>query len=166
MAADPDPSGWNILPPETVPSEKRLEHVRYCSEFARDLLTRHPDWLEDVDDFLPPDAGALSAQIDEHGLDAGLRRYRNHSMLRIIWRDLNGLATLGETFQSLTRLAELSLQAAIDRHSAQLQEKYGRPRDGQGREQALFVIGLGKFGGAELNLSSDIDVMFCFGETG
>ena len=162
MAADPDPSGWNILPPETVPSGQRLEHLRYCSEFAGNLLTRHPDWLEGLDEFVPPDAAALAARVDELGLDAGLRRYRNHSMLRIIWRDLNGLATLGETFKSLTLLAELCLQAAIDAHSARLRDKYGRPCDEQGEEQGLFVIGLGKFGGGELNLSSDIDVMFCY----
>lgn len=166
MAASPDPSGWNILPPATVPTEKRLEHLRYCSEFASDLLARHPDWLEDLNEFHPPAATALALQIGEQGLDRGLRLYRNRMMLRIIWRDLCGLATLGETFTSLTRLAELCLQAAIDEHGARLRKKYGRPRDPEGVEQKLFVIGLGKFGGAELNLSSDIDVMFCYPRRG
>ncbi|MEE8495616.1 MAG: bifunctional [glutamate--ammonia ligase]-adenylyl-L-tyrosine phosphorylase/[glutamate--ammonia-ligase] adenylyltransferase, partial [Xanthomonadales bacterium] len=99
-------------------------------------------------------------------LDAGLRRFRNHQMLRIIWRDLCGLATLAETFCDLTNLAKLCLQTAIDRHGCRLQEKYGKPRGEDGSEQRLFVIGMGKFGGGELNLSSDIDVMFCYPQTG
>ncbi|MDT8320116.1 MAG: bifunctional [glutamate--ammonia ligase]-adenylyl-L-tyrosine phosphorylase/[glutamate--ammonia-ligase] adenylyltransferase [Xanthomonadales bacterium] len=166
MAASPDPSGWNILPPATVPAEKRLEHLRHCSDFASDLLARHPDWRDDLDEFHPPTAAMLTTQIDGQGLERGLRLYRNRTMLRIIWRDLCGLATLGETFTSLTQLAELCLQAAIDEHGARLQEKYGRPCDEDGAEQKLFVIGLGKFGGAELNLSSDIDVMFCYPRRG
>ena len=39
-------SGWNILPPVTVPAEDRLDHVRSCSDFAAGLLDRFPDQFE------------------------------------------------------------------------------------------------------------------------
>ncbi|MDX1381096.1 MAG: bifunctional [glutamate--ammonia ligase]-adenylyl-L-tyrosine phosphorylase/[glutamate--ammonia-ligase] adenylyltransferase, partial [Xanthomonadales bacterium] len=157
---------WHLLPPVTVPEDRRLAHVRGCSEFAADLMDRFPDWAEGLDSPRPPDGENLAAAIREHGLEAGLRRFRNRQMLRIVWRDLCGLATLGETFESLTRLAELSLQAALDEHRRRLEERHGQPRGTDGSPQSLFVIGLGKFGGRELNLSSDIDVLFCFPQGG
>jgi len=140
--------------------------VRYCSYFADGMLDNCPQWLEGLDQHQPPQAEALQIEITQSGLDAGLRRYRNHQMLRIIWRDLCGLSTLSETFSDLTTLAEICLQAAIDEHTQRLQEKYGNPMGEDGSEQQLIVIGMGKFGGRELNLSSDIDVMFCYPQSG
>lgn len=140
--------------------------MRYCSYFAGGMLDRYPEQAQELDQHRPPDSAALQAAIGEAGLDAGLRRFRNHQMLRIIWRDLCGLATLAETFSDLTHLAELCLQAAIDEHERRLQEKHGQPRREDGAEQKLYVIGMGKFGGAELNLSSDIDLLFCYPKAG
>lgn len=157
---------WAILPPATIPVDQREEHVRCCSDFAADLLVRHPGWRDSLDERAAPRASALSDEIGALGLDPGLRYFRNREMLRIVWRDLCGLATLGETFASLTSLAEICLQAAIAEHRARLADKHGIPRGEDGREIPMFVIGLGKFGGGELNLSSDIDIMFCHGGSG
>ncbi|MEE8339767.1 MAG: bifunctional [glutamate--ammonia ligase]-adenylyl-L-tyrosine phosphorylase/[glutamate--ammonia-ligase] adenylyltransferase [Xanthomonadales bacterium] len=154
------------MPLVEIAPKDRAAHVRYCSYFADGVLDRYPVWAEGLDEHRPPAAQMLAAEITEAGLNAGLRRFRNRQMLRIVWRDLCGLATLAETFCDLTRLAELCLQTAIDEHGYRLQEKYGKPRAGDGSEQRLFVIGMGKFGGGELNLSSDIDVMFCYPQTG
>jgi glutamate-ammonia-ligase adenylyltransferase len=158
--------GWNILPPVTIPAADRLNHVRYCSDFAAGMLDRNPKWVEGLDETAPPEVALLAAAIKENGLEAGLRRFRNREMLHIIWRDLCGLATLGETFINLTLLAEICLQAAIDEHQRRLEDKHGTPRGEDGSPQGIFVIGLGKFGGGELNLSSDIDVMFCYPQSG
>ena len=166
MSANADPGGWNILPPVTLPPPERLDHVRGCSEFAAHLLDRYPDWIEGLDSPGLPEVPVLTEALKAHGLEAGLRRFRNREMLRIVWRDLCGMATLGATFASLTRLAELCLQAAIDEHERRLYEKHGTPRGADGRPQRIFVIGLGKFGGGELNLSSDIDIIFCYPESG
>jgi glutamate-ammonia-ligase adenylyltransferase len=159
-------SGWNILPPVTVPAEDRLDHVRSCSDFAAGLLDRFPDWAEGLDESRTPDSSQLAQCITDHGLDPGLRRFRNRSMLRIVWRDLCGVAPLAETFASLTALAGACLQAAIAEHHARLEAKHGVPRGADGSPQGLSVIGLGKFGGGELNLSSDIDIVFCYPQSG
>ncbi|MEJ2400449.1 MAG: bifunctional [glutamate--ammonia ligase]-adenylyl-L-tyrosine phosphorylase/[glutamate--ammonia-ligase] adenylyltransferase [Xanthomonadales bacterium] len=166
MSPTADPAGWNILPPATLPPEERLGHVRGCSDFAAQLLDRFPDWIDGLDEPGVPTITTLSNALKEHGLETGLRRFRNREMLRIVWRDLCGTATLGATFASLTRLAELCLQAAIEEHERRLVEKHGTPRGADGRPQRIFVIGLGKFGGGELNLSSDIDIVFCYPESG
>jgi glutamate-ammonia-ligase adenylyltransferase len=157
---------WNRASSAPIPQELRLEHVRYCSPFAAAVLDLYPQWNDGLDHHRPPTAQALAEEIEQHGLGAGLRRFRKRQMLRIIWRDLCDLAALDETFADLTTLAEISLAAALDSNRRQLQEKYGTPLDQHGEEQHLAVIGLGKFGGGELNLSSDIDVMFCYGSNG
>ena len=161
-----EPAHWNILPPETIPAEWRRAHVRSCSDFAASLLDRYPHWGKDLDRQQAPELERLLSVIGKYGLDAGLRRFRNQEMLRIVWRDLCGIATLGETFSSLTALGETCLQAALDEHQQRLEQEHGIPRGADGRPQRMFVIGLGKFGGGELNLSSDIDVMFCYPESG
>lgn len=159
-------SGWNILPPVTIPPKDQLDHVRYCSDFAASLLDRYPDWIKGLDEVCPPDITRLADSIKKNGLEAGLRRFRNREMLRIVWRDLSGLAPLAETFASLTSLAEICLNSAIEDHHRQLVEKHGTPRGQDGSPQRMFVIALGKFGGGELNLSSDIDILFCYPQSG
>jgi len=159
-------SGWNILPPKTIPPEERFEHVRYCSDFAAGLLDRYPAWADGLDDYGPPDVVRLAAAIRESGLEPGLRLFRNQEMLRIVWRDLSGLAPLAETFASLTTLAELCLSSALEEYHRRLAEKHGTPRGADGSPQQMFVIALGKFGGGELNLSSDIDIIFCYPQSG
>jgi len=166
MSASWKKSGWNILPPVTIPAEERLQHVRICSDFAASLLDRYPAWAEKLDEPCPPDVTRLAGSIKEHGLEAGLRRFRNREMLHIVWRDLAGLAPLAETFSNLTSLAEVCLELTIEEHQRLLVEKHGTPRGADGSPQRMFVIGLGKFGGGELNLSSDIDIIFCYPQPG
>ena len=159
-------TGWNILPPETIAPKNRLQHVRDCSDFAAGLLDRFPAWEDGLDEAGPPLVTGLLKATQEQGLENGLRLFRNREMLRIVWRDLCGLATLAETFGGLTTLAETCLQTALEEHQRALEEKHGIPRGEDGEPQRMFVIGLGKFGGGELNLSSDIDVIFCYPGSG
>ena len=114
----------------------------------------------------PPAAPPWMQRSAEFGLDAALRRFRNRHMLQIIWRDLCELAVLDETFADLTSLAELCLAAAIEYHHRVLQEKFGTPLDADKQEQGLVIMGLGKLGGGELNMSSDIDIIFCYRSPG
>ncbi len=97
-----------------------------------------------------------------------LARYRRRQLARIALRDVLGLAALSETTQELSFLADAILDAAYRRIRARLVERYGEPRTEDGRPCGFSVIALGKLGGAELNYSSDIDLMFVYegkGET-
>ena len=142
------------------------------SPFLSQLVTRHPDWLEELqvsgrlENTSPPDAGQLAIRIKKSGLDAALRQFRNHEMMRLIWRDLNELAPVDEILEDLSILADVCLQAAVNFHGVALEEKHGVPRNSHGVAQKLIVIGLGKLGGCELNLSSDVDIIFCYPERG
>lgn len=96
-----------------------------------------------------------------------LRRLRRRFMTGIYWRDLNHLADFNETSRAVTALAEACIQQAIDFHYQVLAQKHGTPigRDTQ-QVQQMLVVGMGKLGGGELNVSSDIDLLFVFPETG
>jgi glutamate-ammonia-ligase adenylyltransferase len=136
------------------------------------LDRRHPTWLPELEaegrlaKHDPPSTETLAVEIERHGLDPGLRRFRNREMLCLTWREIAGVATLEETLGDLTLLAELCLEAAVTHHHAALAERFGTPRGEDGAEQSLVVLGLGKLGGGELNLSSDIDLILCYPSAG
>ncbi|MFT6790923.1 MAG: glutamate-ammonia-ligase adenylyltransferase [Cellvibrionaceae bacterium] len=96
-----------------------------------------------------------------------LRQLRNRLITILYWRDLNGLADLDEVIRAMTAMAEAFVQRALDYHYRQLIEKHGLPMGkDSGQIQPMLVIGMGKLGGSELNVSSDIDLIFVFPEAG
>ena len=120
-------------------------------------------------------AGELRGQLqalladcaDEDELGRRLRRFRNRQQVRIIWRDLNRQASLAETCSDLSDLADACIDGAYQwlypRHCEQFGTPVGR-RSGQ--PQHLVILGMGKLGAHELNLSSDIDLIFGYPEGG
>ncbi len=105
-------------------------------------------------------AAALVDSPDEPALHRALRVVRRREQTRIIWRDITGLAGLDETLEDLSELADCCIRAALDRLQDWTRAELGTPRDALGRPQCLLVIGMGKLGARELNLSSDIDLIF------
>lgn len=108
----------------------------------------------------------LTAVTDEATLQRELRRFRNEQMVRIIWRDLTQAATLEETLADLSALADSCVARALSLLYAWATQKQGVPRNDAGEAQSLVVLGMGKLGARELNLSSDIDLIFAYPEAG
>ena len=133
------------------------------AELLPDLLQNmHTVWTEQaMRDWL-----ALREIADEAALKSSLRRLRNRVMLRVIVRDLNGLADLNEVMHSMSHLAEVTLQCALWHLTPWLEASHGEPTDESGNKQGLIVFGMGKLGGGELNVSSDIDLIFAYEEDG
>lgn len=150
--------------------QKQAQALKDYSPWAAQQLECHPDWLSilqpRLDVFSPPSVEDLQSSLDEHGLMAGLRHFRNRELLRIIWRDVFALSAVAESLSDISLLAELCLQAAVDYHQPEFVEKYGQPLSEEDVPQSLVVLAMGKLGGGELNLSSDIDLVFCFPEPG
>jgi [glutamine synthetase] adenylyltransferase / [glutamine synthetase]-adenylyl-L-tyrosine phosphorylase len=100
-------------------------------------------------------------------LDKALRQLRRRLMVGVIWRDVNRLSDFSEVCQSMTAMAEAAIQQTVDFHYRELSGKHGTPIGAvSGLPQQLVVLGMGKLGGGELNLSSDIDLIFAFPESG
>ena len=83
-------------------------------------------------------------------------------MYRIGARDLLGLATLDETLDGITLLADVALRVATDRLRALLARESGDAVDENGRPLPFVVLGLGKLGGQDLNYSSDVDLAYYY----
>nr|WP_297923223.1 bifunctional [glutamate--ammonia ligase]-adenylyl-L-tyrosine phosphorylase/[glutamate--ammonia-ligase] adenylyltransferase [uncultured Agitococcus sp.] len=96
-----------------------------------------------------------------------IRQYRQQMMLRWIYRDVNQFSTLAELTDELSEFAEASVDAAIAYAEQALIARYGQPiGEDSGQVQKMIVIGMGKLGAQELNLSSDIDLIFSYPEAG
>src|SRR5690606_9589567 len=112
-------------------------------------------------------AAVLAAVAGEADLHRRLRQFRQREMVRILWRDFTRLAATLETTGDTTRLAEACIQGSLDFLQPLLAEGFGTPiGKTTGRAQQLVVIGMGKMGAYELNVSSDIDLIFTFPEGG
>jgi glutamate-ammonia-ligase adenylyltransferase len=143
-----------------------LHHVLACSDFVGDALVRDAE-LAAAPFTSPPQPFDAAAGIDdEPGFLAALRRIRRRELARIAWRDLTGRTTTAETLEALSALADAAIVVAHGWAERGLRQRYGVPRDAEGREQTLIVVGMGKLGGRELNFSSDIDLVFLYPEHG
>ncbi|NLD69028.1 MAG: bifunctional [glutamate--ammonia ligase]-adenylyl-L-tyrosine phosphorylase/[glutamate--ammonia-ligase] adenylyltransferase [Limnobacter sp.] len=106
--------------------------------------------------------GLLASESAAVPVETALRRARNWMMLALIERDVRGDATLDEVCRTMTDFARRSLALALAEAAAPLVERHGRPLDRDGRPQDMLVVGMGKAGGDELNVSSDLDLVFLF----
>ena len=96
-----------------------------------------------------------------------LRRARHRLMVGAVWRHVLGTVELDETTGFCTDLADVFLDTALERLHGWATERQGDPVGGvSGEPQRLVVIALGKLGAGELNLSSDVDILFAYRETG
>ena len=120
------------------------------SRYATRALGAQPDLAAELADPVPFSradmARALQGLDSEPGLMRGLRRLRTRVLLRLMARDLSDRAGLEEVCGTVSDLAEICVTKCLD--------WLGEP--------GLVVIGMGKLGGRELNVSSDIDLVFVF----
>ena len=137
MRADLEPAAEPA--PQILLSRYAVRLLEARPELAAELADPAPFPREDMARAL-----AGSRQDDEAGLRARLRRLRQRVLLRVMARDLSGRADLAEVCGTMSGLAEAEIGAAL--------EWLGRPD--------LAVVAMGKLGGGELNVSSDIDLVF------
>lgn len=108
----------------------------------------------------------LENVVDENSLQQQLRYFRQREMVRIIWRDLAGWADLAETVADLSALADACIQQSLALLHQWSCRDWGTPCNENSDPQQLIVLGMGKLGAGELNLSSDIDLIFTYPENG
>jgi glutamate-ammonia-ligase adenylyltransferase len=154
-----------------------LAQVWLGSQYAFSWSCREPDWLLQLisgHGEKQPDHNTLHTTLlvllndvaDETALLHCLRRFRQKTMLWIIWRDFTRRATTLETTAALSALADVCIQQAVEFHYPRLCMEAGTPCNEQGVPQTLLVLAMGKLGAHELNLSSDIDLIFSYNDSG
>jgi glutamate-ammonia-ligase adenylyltransferase len=96
-----------------------------------------------------------------------LRRFRRRHSMRLTYRTLNGLAHSPEVLEELTHLGEVVLRMSLDKIIPIWEERFGSPWiEQENRRCELAILGLGKFGGRELNFCSDLDLILVMEEDG
>lgn len=96
-----------------------------------------------------------------------LRQVRERVFFTLLVRDINSDAPLQEVVAAMSLFADLAIAQAYKSVIADLAETHGMPLDpATGKPQEMLIIGMGKLGGKELNVSSDIDLIMLYGEEG
>tara|TARA_R110002050_G_scaffold269917_2_gene412775 strand:+ start:322629 stop:325433 length:2805 start_codon:yes stop_codon:yes gene_type:complete len=136
-------------------------------ERAVDLIASNDVFrVYEVENYALELAKWLSNVIDEAALHQQLRYFRQREMVRIIWRDLAGWADLAETVRELSALADACIEQSLMILHQWLAADFGEPCDSKGEAQQLIVLAMGKLGAGELNLSSDVDLIFAYPDNG
>lgn len=157
-----------------IPLPDLIAQTRPLSRFLGRMLDSRP-WLQatlEAGLAAPLGAAAMRAFLEDAGyrdpeaLRPALRKLRAWTLSHLAVRDLAGLAPLAEVTETMSCLADVAVAAALEVLQQALLARYGAPLDSDGQPQELIVIGMGKLGGRELNVSSDIDLIFIYPEDG
>ena len=97
-----------------------------------------------------------------------LARFKRREYVRIMLRDVLKIAPLAETTAEISALADVLIEEALREADSKLQRRHGTPQhlDALGRlvDTPFAILALGKLGGNELNYSSDVDLMYIYGD--
>ena len=145
-----------------------MQPVEYSQFLKRWVEKFDPDqsWLGSAGK-MPPDQAEIHdswrqlVTLNTHDFDREARLLRNQTQAGLIYRLLNGTDSFEDTVRVTTQMAESALDTSLSHHRTILEQAFGVPSN-----PAFTIIGMGKLGGRELNLSSDIDIFCVFAEGG
>ena len=160
-----------------------LVEVFALSDFAATAAQRHRFWFEqalaqNLFDHPATEAdlrAAIAAELEDlstdtdnmAGLQRGLRIVRQRFQLWLIWRHCLGNASLAQTTEHASAMADILIDTALFWVTAWNCSRRGEPLAADGQTaQRMVVLALGKLGARELNLSSDVDLIFAYPEAG
>jgi glutamate-ammonia-ligase adenylyltransferase len=157
--AAPPPAGLSALPALSA-----------HSRFVQRLRRRYPGELPLLPEGAPRRA-AMQATYDvlrARGDAAGvaLRIVRQLVMERLMVLDCERQAPLDVVTDAVTDLAEFALDVACRESFAELDARHGAPLGANGARAQMWVVGMGKLGARELNVSSDIDLIYLYDQDG
>lgn len=108
---------------------------------------------------------AIATTLSETQQLTLLRASRHLGMLLYLWRDVLNQQSIETSLDLVSRLADTLILQAYHFAYDGLAQRYGVPLDEHGRQE-LYILGMGKLGGKELNFSSDIDLIFTYPQIG
>ena len=142
------------------------EHSRFVQRIRRRYAAEQP--------LLPPGLPlreTFEALIDTllaqgRALPSALRVARQLALERLAVLDVEQSAEMADIARAMTELAEVTLDRALAAARTEQDERYGPPVNEAGERIDFWVVGMGKLGGRELNVSSDIDLVYVYEEEG
>jgi glutamate-ammonia-ligase adenylyltransferase len=151
---------------EATPITARAEHSRFVQRVRR----RHANELA----LLPPGLprrDVIVALVDTlraggRPLASALRVARQLVLERLAVLDIEQGAAMHDITLAMTELAEATLDLALTQARSELDARFGEPLNEAGQRIDFWVVGMGKLGARELNVSSDIDLVYVYEEDG
>jgi [glutamine synthetase] adenylyltransferase / [glutamine synthetase]-adenylyl-L-tyrosine phosphorylase len=147
-----------------APARVKTGFANYSRFFQR-IDRRYADFLSLLAAGEPQRAAMQStydALLNQgNGVSAALRILRQLVMHRLIRLDCEGGAALSVVTRAVTDLAEFALEISLQNAYAELDALYGHANGAQ-----MWVVGMGKLGARELNVSSDIDLIYVYDQDG
>ena len=158
--------GSDLHLPDTSAPRAAADYSRFVQRIRR----RYAADLARLPPGLPDAAGitALVLQLQAGGrpLPSALRVARQLVLERLAVLDVEQAAPLAHITQTMTALAEATLELALAAARAEQDARFGPPRNADGRVIDFWIIGMGKLGARELNVSSDIDLIYVYEDDG
>ncbi len=167
-----------MIPMTTI--HPKLSRLLDHSAYALRWLTARPEWSSEIGEMAarPVNEAVIDGllksgmstdadqplSMDDFG--ANLRLVRQKFMLLIAARDFNGAADVQEVTRAMTCFAEKVTALAVEAIRQDIKPMVGEPLNQQGNYAPMIIVGMGKLGGRELNVSSDIDLVFLYEEDG
>lgn len=147
-----------------------------ASQFFADTLVTYPEFLDSIR-ALPrrnPSTAELTSELlsevaaspDDDAVLRAFRRFRHRHVLRIGINDVICDRPLEEVTRELARLADASIEVALQQALRSVGGRFGTASGPDGQPSKVTVLAFGKLGGDELNYSSDIDLMFVYDHEG
>ncbi len=124
-----------------------------------------------------PDAAGITALVQRlrqpatgggtpRDLPCALRVARHLVIERLAVLDIECAAALDTVTHTMSALAEATLELALVQAQGEADARHGAPVGEQGQRVEFWVVGMGKLGARELNVSSDIDLIYVYEEDG
>jgi glutamate-ammonia-ligase adenylyltransferase len=164
MASAPGPSSKQLAAKQQP--EVLAQHSRFVQRVRRRYAQELPLLEQGAPDFDAITALVQRLQHDGRSLPSALRVARQLCLERLAQLDIEQDAALETITSSMTALAEATLELALAQALADADLRHGAPLDGAGRRVDFWIIGMGKLGARELNVSSDIDLIYVYEDEG
>lgn len=156
LVGDPAFALWLSQASEHPVSRQTINH--WHDEIRHAVGINH-EGLDDLADSVPIPPVAAVRQI--------LRQLRTRVFYTLMVRDIAGTASLLEVVTAMSSLADLAIAQSYRSVMTELTRIHGVPLDARtGLPQEMLIVGMGKLGGRELNVSSDIDLVMLYGTEG
>ena len=152
------------------PVASRADAVSGHSRFAQRVRRRYAELLPLLQPGLPDRVAmqSLNDALRARGMDlaSAMRATRQMVLERLLVLDCEQDCGLASVTASMTTLAEWSLDLAFAESQRTLQETHGQPLGPDGEVAQMCIVGMGKLGARELNVSSDIDLIYVYDQDG
>jgi glutamate-ammonia-ligase adenylyltransferase len=157
------PASWPDIPPAGT---ARATHSRFVQRVRR-RYSSEAGWLAPG----LPGAVAIGELIDRlqstgRSLPCALRVTRQWVLERLVVLDVECAAPLEAVIATMSTLAEVTLERALAQALLEADARHGAPRTAAGERIDFWIVGMGKLGARELNVSSDIDLVYVYEEDG